>query len=187
MKRFLFDCDGTLSNFSDAAIHIAKKADVDSPSEFHDYVITKCLSSRATDAVLSAMTHSVFWRSLDPIKGAVDVVRSIREQGHEVVVVTKTYEKCQFWKTARLDWLAHYFDIEEDDVIFMGEDRHEIKADVFVDDLPVNVNAYKKNNGDAHVFLYNQAYNRNTEINSKINRVEWSGVSKLAFLDVVGT
>src|SRR3972149_11585151 len=63
--------------------------------------------------VMKEIVHNLdsqeFWRTLPYIKGAFKGVNYLREQGHQLIWVSKPREKCIGWVDARRDWLSIRF------------------------------------------------------------------------------
>lgn len=94
-----------------------------------------------------------FWESLEPVPGAKEGVARLREDGHEVVVVTSPWEACRGWEYIRRGALARHFQVGARDVVVT--DRKElVTGDAFLDDKPEHVRAWMKRHpqGTARLF-----------------------------------
>lgn len=98
-----------------------------------------------------------FFEALQPIPGAIESLRLLKEYGHEVIIVSapctplSAAEKLQWCK----DWLPF---IGKKDVVITGA-KHIFKADVLIDDSPFNIVKFKAENPSA--IALSIAYNHN--------------------------
>lgn len=81
--------------------------------------------------------NNYFYESLEPIQGAVDQIQRIVNDGHKVKFVSAAdYSIVQ----SRLDFVKTYFPyLDVNDSLILTRDKHNMWADVVVDDYPKNL------------------------------------------------
>ena len=121
----------------------------------HLYVKPECRKK-----LYSYFTPELF-RTLNPIPGAIPTIRKWKEQGHEVVFVTATPWGCA---DAKYDWAREHFPFMTNHEIIMAHKKYLVHGDVFIDDSPGNITAYRSHHGkNAKIFTIAYPYNQAVE------------------------
>ena len=80
---------------------------------------------------------ALVWSSLPVVAGSQGVLHDLHSAGHEVVFVTSRHENARLstnlWITKRFGWIDPG---ELGRVHFPGKNKHEVKADLYLDDNP---------------------------------------------------
>lgn len=89
------------------------------------------------------ISDPTFFRSLDPIEGALDGLKAVRDAGHELVVVTTISDDVTGSYDAKLDWLkAHlpWFDVHTSFVT--AKRKSLVRGDLLLDDNVKNLRKF---------------------------------------------
>lgn len=98
---------------------------------------------------------SSIFRFLDPYPGAVDALRALNRDGHDVVILTT---KPDWAVHDTLEWLAdHRIPTRE---IHILEDKHRIDCDVYLDDSPHVLPALIANRPERTVCRFVRSWNQ---------------------------
>jgi 5'(3')-deoxyribonucleotidase len=115
--------------------------------------------------------HSVF-RHLEPYDGAVDTLRALNREGHDIVIVTA---KPDWAVHDTLEWLAdHRIPTREIHVI---EDKWEVDCDVYLDDSPHMVPDLVKHRADRVVCRFVRPWNE--RVDGALDVTDWAGFAEL--------
>lgn len=82
-------------------------------------------------------------RNLKPLDGAVETVNNLKEDGHRIVFVTAVFRPEEN-SNARVQWIMEHFPWATIYDFFIGGPKDLVKGDVFIDDAPHNLEAYRK-------------------------------------------
>lgn len=144
------DLDGTIADWTNTAIGRCKELyDVDIKFEdVKDYkfseVVQKAYEAKhgtRIDEEDNHIYHQVcggdFYLNLPPISGAIEAVKQVKEDGHDIIFVTKPTD----WHRSsdhKVKWLAKHFSDIEYEVLMVSkmEGKHLVNVHVIVDDDP---------------------------------------------------
>ena len=162
----LLDVDGVLADFRGRAAMDAEKLGFKLSS---GYDLHYGLPEGAR-ASLRAMVGEPGWcRSIEPYPGAVNAVEQLRDCCN-IYFVTQPWPS-HTWESDRRAWLVAFFPILPYNIISCFE-KSMICGDVFIDDLPTNVRAWRRRQKGA-AFLWHQPHN---ELNgSELDRIGVDG------------
>lgn len=121
----------------------------------------KTLGPMAGPAIRSYMRWPEFYTRLDPVEGAVDGIRSLVDDGHEVRIVSSVpisagiayHGKCQ-WLRDHMPW----FDLKN---FFAVHKKDEVMGDILLDDGPHNIEAFK--NTGRYAVVFDTPHNQNCQ------------------------
>jgi len=149
MAVIAIDMDGTIADFTTHSFKRVKEVfDIDMSMEDAKIPHTaKLVWDRMTDSqktyyadereIYNDILYPGFFYDLEPFKGAVDAVKEIVKEGHEVYFLTKILE----WErtpTEKAAWLKKYFHDIEYKIIMVDsvKAKHIVDADIIIDDDP---------------------------------------------------
>ena len=160
----LVDCDGVLCDFSRK---VAEVAGIEQ-SAITQWDFAKCMTEAQAERVYDALFDPATWMSMHPTPWAKELIAWLEESHYRVVVVTSpwwmnTETHCMGWSETRLIWLTMKLGIPAQDVI-MTKDKSLIEGDVFIDDRPSNVEAWKKERVLPQAWLWDAPYNRDSDL-----------------------
>lgn len=120
------------------------------------------------------------WADANPVPGALDGVRQLADDGHELVIITS---KAVGWEWVAYHWLAlHNVPARE---VHVTSDKASVPVcDIYLDDGPHNLKAYSEAHPEAWVVRYRQPWN--FEIPSCWNDTVQSWPEFLALVDELG-
>lgn len=117
------------------------------------------------EQIMSILHVPDFFYKAPPIAGAIYAMRQLVTLGHHVQIVTAVPTISWFNDSVRKQkrqWLYKQMPfIQDEDIIFAeAEDKHEVKADVFIDDRPDTLMRYASAHPAALVCGIEYPYNR---------------------------
>lgn len=142
------DMDGVLVDFVGGVlpriqqlwgIHVNYE-DIPSP-RIEDAINDRLVHPVSNKALCTALFQPGFFASLFPRTGAVDALRQLLRQGHELVIVTKVKLQAGHVVHEKAEWLANHLQGLEYSTIVVdsGCTKNLIDMDVLVDDDPHNL------------------------------------------------
>lgn len=142
--RIALDVDGVLANFIAGALGVVEEVTgrryAEADVTLWDYTKALNLSPTEGGAVKAAIgARRGFAESLEPYPEALQGVRRLREWG-DVFCVTSPWESNPWWRAEREAWCLQHFGIG---AVHHAHDKTGYEADIFVDDKPAHVSAWK--------------------------------------------
>ncbi len=180
MKRVVMDADGVCVDFTSQVLNMLatcgfKRRD---PTEITMWDFLKeLLRPDERMAVHHQLRHPDWWSDLEPMPGAQEAVRLLREAGHEVVFATAPWDSCSGWDVARRMNLAVLFGAKSSDVVITAR-KELVAGDAIVDDKPANVVAWGREHRHGYAFLYAGTHNTSSDWPRRISWPE-KGVHEL--------
>lgn len=156
----LVDMDDCIENLSFAWLkYLNSKYDLNVPYEsLNQWDVSKAFPTLTRDQVYSPLLGNDLWDLVEPIDGAVESLLKLKEDGHEVLIVTaSTYHSLK----VKMDKvLFRYFPFLSWDDVIVTSRKQLIAGDVLVDDGIHNFygGSYKKILMNA---IHNQGLNEN--------------------------
>jgi 5'-nucleotidase len=113
--------------------------------------------SKGGKKVYDILGEEGFFRRLEPIPGAL-VAAELLAGSHDVHVVTA----CEFPFAAKekVEWFHEHLPFLGKRRLWIGHEKHMLKADVIVDDGPHNAVAYRAAHPDALIMTIGYGYNK---------------------------
>jgi len=180
VAKVLFDCDGVLLGLTPHLLSWLRNGIKE--EELTEWDFFAAFTPEDKRRARQLMSSSWFWKTAQPIEGAVLGVQLLREAGHHVKVVTSPWRGCRTWGADRYDWLEKHFGIHPDQVSICHE-KWDVSGDVFIDDKPVHVEDWVAAHPDKLAFLFRRPCNKRA--NRALPRFTWDKVdSLLELLDV---
>lgn len=121
-------------------------------TELTSYSFADCLSKEDANAIIALFKEKKLWNSLSPIAGAVNGLKALIKQGHQIYLATATDPINFAWK---VEWMKKNFSFINADNIIRIMDKSLIKADVIIDDHLDNLV-----NNTAHRICLDYPWNR---------------------------
>lgn len=176
----LLDCDGVLTDFTEAALELIKQETGRSytAAEIPRWDIFESLGYPELWTLFTKKASEIgYCRDLKVCDRALDGVQNLREK-YDVVVVTAPVDALP-WMYERAHWLEDNFDISRKKVIFAHEKQH-VCGDVLVDDKPDNVIQWFEAHPQGLAVLWSHPYNQNVSLPSGIVRTsDWNELISL--------
>lgn len=98
-----------------------------------------------------------FFTKLRPMGGAVDALKHLQEDGHEIVICTAN---CTAHSAAeKVHWLKEHFPFLDQKNLFIGHRKHMMVGDVLIDDGLHNAVAFRQSHPGALVVTLAYPYN----------------------------
>ena len=123
------------------------------PSEIKKWEISDYFQSLTQQQVFSVLEMRGFWKTVKPKPSAVQSLKRLIKEGHEVYVCTSTH---YMTSTCKFDeMLGKYFPFITNKHLIITSNKQMIKADVLIDDNPNNLKG-----GDYKGFLMTINHNK---------------------------
>lgn len=150
MAKIAIDMDGTIADFTSLFIKEAgEKFDIQlTYNEVISYDISTFIFNRMTKEqqeeykdnprrIYKELLVDDFFNRIEPLEGAVDAVKEIYKQGHDIVFLTKVIDWDDTPKN-KAKWLNKYFFEIEYDIIMVdsAKSKHIVDVDIIIDDDP---------------------------------------------------
>jgi len=161
MKTVLIDVDGVVANFAEAFVEVVNEVldrnHVESDIITYDFSDSLGLDDYDWQVLDRTLGSIGLAEGLDTYPGAVEGVRSLMGVA-EVYFVTSILKVCSTWTYDRTQWLKKLFgDAVEERIVFTDQ-KQLVQGDIFIDDMPANVNKWAKHNRGVAV-LWEQRHN----------------------------
>lgn len=114
--------------------------------------------SKGGKRVYEILGEEGFFRNLKPIPGAVEAAQELVRRGHELHVVTA----CEFPFAAKekVEWFHETLHFLGKRRLWIGHEKHMLRADAIIDDGPHNAIAYRAAHPDALIMTIGYGYNK---------------------------
>lgn len=110
-------------------------------------------------AIYTILERKGFFRNLKPIPGALEAVQKVLDKGHTVKIVTAAEFPINY--SEKVEWFKEKLPQLKKRDLYMMHEKHEIHADVLIDDGPHNAEAYRKAHPNAKILTIGYPYNEN--------------------------
>lgn len=140
MSLSLVDMDGVLVNFDLGHVDACVRAGY--PARFHGvdrkvWDILDGLEEHEAEKTLKLWHEPNFYRTLEPLAGAVDGVKSLVSAGHDVFICTAPLPRHATCAKEKLEWIEHYLGPRLAERTIITRDKTLVHGDYLVDDKPV--------------------------------------------------
>ena len=120
--------------------------------------------------VRSCVRYPDFYSDLDPVHGAIEGVKQLIDDGHDVCIVSAVPKSGAISFHGKLVWIRKhmpFFDLKN----FVACSRKElVQGDILLDDAPHNCKAFLEKTGKISV-LFSQPWNRNIDSKDYTHRI----------------
>ena len=125
--------------------------------------------------VYDILEHEDFYKSLEPIPGAVEAYRKMIADGHDVIFISSPWESNPMGYQDKANWLYKHFGRSARKNLVLTGDKTLVHADVLVDDKPVITGRVEPR---WWRIVFDQGYNQNTPGPRIMNWTDgsWEGV-----------
>lgn len=123
------------------------------PEDVTDWNMALAFPTLTSDQVYGVLSEDDLWDHVRPMPGAVDAVRRLVEEGHQVYIVTASGYQTLRAKMDRV--LFRYFPFLTWDQVIITTNKHLVQGDVLVDDGPHNLTG-----GSYRKILFDARHNR---------------------------
>jgi 5'(3')-deoxyribonucleotidase len=143
--------------------------------------VISCLPN-SRDFLRSILRYPETYRDLEPVPGAIDGVKKLIDDGHDVVIATATPKFAGISFHGKLEWIRRnmpFFDLDN----FVSIKRKDLlvrQGAVLLDDGPHNLEAWAKSGG--YAVAYDHAWNHREIPGLSARVTDWK-----AFLELIGT
>ena len=148
-----FDYDMVTSDTMESWLSMYNKDfnDALTVNQITSWGIQDFVKPEARDAILEYVNHPEVFENSKPIDGAVKGIKYLKSKGHDIIFVSVNNAE-----NVKEKWLKKYGLIENDNQLFVTENKREIPCDFLVDDKPDNLFEI-----DGIGVLFTQPHNKN--------------------------
>ena len=153
--RILLDMDDVLEELLPAWCDVlnSRYGTSVNPDSITKWDMTENFPSLSAKEIYNPLLEPDFWDCVKPAPGAVDSVKKLQEQGHDVYVVTASHLRTIAPKMERV--LFRHFPTLTWDHVVVTQNKQLLHGDILVDDAPHNLVG-----GMYMGFLYSRPHNR---------------------------
>ena len=151
----LVDMDDVLEQLLDAMIRYnnARYGSCTTLEDVREWDLTKAFPTLTPEQAYSSEFDKSFWKSVKPMPGADEALRTLLARGHEIYVVTASIYQTIPEKLD--DVLFRYFPYIDEAHVIITSRKQMIRGDILVDDGPHNFPG-----GDYYKILFDAPHNR---------------------------
>jgi 5'(3')-deoxyribonucleotidase len=117
------------------------------------------VKQEAREAIIEYVNHPEVFDNAKPIDGAIDSIKYLKSQGHNVIFISVNNVE-----NIKEKWLKRYGLIENDNQLFITENKETVPCDFLVDDKPENLYDI----GGIGI-LFTQSHNKNIDWHPRAN------------------
>ena len=130
--------DDTIENFCEALVYELNRRNGTNvaPEEIDCWDLTSKFPGLTEDEVFAPAFYEDFWETVKPIDGAVEGVKKLMDDGHEVYIVTASHPETIALKTRCV--LKRYFPFVKTRQIVVTSNKSIIRGDILIDDAAQN-------------------------------------------------
>lgn len=180
---FGIDCDEVLARFKTLAFEVLRNISGKTYREddMLDWDFNKFLSKEETNPLWDYINESPsFVNNIKPFEEAQIGLPKLATIG-EIFIVTAPLVKCNDFMQKRNRWLMKNFKIEPSNICYTKR-KEFFGCDIFIDDHPENVIAWRKRNSGIAI-LWEKPYNNislETEFGKIIRTCDWNEVLEIS-------
>ncbi len=127
--------------------------------DVREWDMTAAFPSLQPDDVFTPLYDNSLWESVRPMPYASEILERLKEDGHDIYVVTSAHYKSVEAKLERV--LFRYFPFFDWTHVIIASNKQLIKGDVLIDDAPHNLI-----DGDYYKVLMDAPHNRDFDEHS---------------------
>lgn len=147
-----------------------------------DWDIGNFVPAEHKQALYDIISRPGLYESLKPLPGAIDGLEALRKAGHEVIIVTAG-AKGHNTAAEKLSWCRTHLGLKRQSVI-IAHRKEMVKGDLFIDDSPEKIDAYRAAWPDTPILTIAYPYNARCDFNFRVH--SWQD-TKSAWLGIVRT
>lgn len=161
--RLLVDLDGVVADWGpeyDRQLELAgdDAAGIPRPAEHHSFDLNEGRTKEEKKIIRRVMSAPGFYANLQPIRHAREVLKGVRDQGHEVHFVTSPFISNPTCASDKLNWVAKHFGNSWAARTIITVDKTMVRGDILIDDKP-NITGSERPEW-RHIIFGDYPYNR---------------------------
>ncbi|MBI4855070.1 MAG: 5'-3'-deoxyribonucleotidase [Acidobacteria bacterium] len=173
----LIDQDGPLADFEQGFLNIWQKLFPQETfiplEERKTFYMRQQYPTHLIEKVDSVYSAPGFFRNLEPTKGAIEAIKSLTAQGHDIRICTSPlshYENCVLEK---FEWVEKYFGRDFTKRIILTKDKTMVRGDLLIDDKPEVKGVFTPT--WEHI-LFDYPYNKHVAEKRRLNWDNWQKI-----------
>lgn len=183
VATILFDMDDVVADFAHHLLHLynEKYNDQLTPNDMIDWDMSKFVKKECGMDIFHLMKTPGFFRHLQPIEHAKDVIARLIEKNFNVLFVSDSPKGYSFTDynvnplfvsnpaDDKRDWLAEHFPMVPTSNVILGSMKYYVRGDLLVDDKPDTYLKFRSLGLD--VLLMDRPYNRFISSTNRIHNL----------------
>ena len=177
--QILIDMDGVLADFEQGFLNTYRRLNPDQPyiplEKRNTFYIDHQYQAELGLKVFPIILRPGFYRSLPPIKGAIEAIKKLEASDHEVFICTSPLSKYKNCVLEKYEWVEEHLGFPFTKKIILAKDKTTVRGDILIDDKPEITGVMKP---VWEQYIFDQPYNR--EVTDKV-RMGWGDLDKYFF------
>ncbi|MHB8407774.1 MAG: 5' nucleotidase, NT5C type [Acidiferrobacterales bacterium] len=152
--RLLIDMDQVICKWLERILeyyNYDKKTNVQL-EDVKSWNVVDTLGPNSEDFIRSCMRYPELYRDLDPVEGAIEGIKKLQEQGHDVIIATAVPKSAGIAYHGKLEWIRRnmpFFSLNN----FVAIQRKDLlQGDILLDDGAHNIRPFRAAGRRAIVF-----------------------------------
>lgn len=137
--RILVDMDDTIENFCETLVFMLNERFGLSvkPEDVIEWDLKKAFPTLTASDIFAPTNEAEFWKRVKPLPGAVEFLKQIHKDGHDIVIVTASNPESVPLKLNHM--LFRFFPFISRKNVIIASRKDLIRGDVLIDDAPHNL------------------------------------------------
>lgn len=120
----------------------------------------------------SYLRYPNFYQDLEPVPGAIDGMKELIADGHDVLIVTSIPKFAGLAYEGKQQWIRKHMPFFDLDNFLAVRRKDKVEADFLLDDAPHNIEAFRKKPNARGAFVFDRPWNRKIEPGFRCRRVD---------------
>lgn len=182
------DMDGVITDFYSGFINSLQARKIKYKGAL-DWNLTSCIDENISKTekqriVHRIMCHSAFWRTLEPISGAIDSINILlKDKRHTLFITTSPYMSYPGSVSDKISWVRDFIPNFPINNMNFLVNKWLVRGDVLVDDKPKNIYQWK----GKHAICFRQPWNEEVTVKTDKYSYIWKVADWNSLLDLLET
>lgn len=142
--------------------------------DVHEWDLSSSFPTLTREQIYAPLLDDALWERVQPMQYAADVLKQLKEDGHNIFIVTSTAYQTVKAKIEKV--LFRYFPFIKWNDVIIAHNKQMIKGDILIDDAPHNLEG-----GDYMKILMTASHNKSYDAKANgMHRVnDWMEIYEL--------
>lgn len=138
--------------------------------------VSEWVKPEARQKIYDYINSDRYFRDLNPIPGSIGTLKSLEGDGHDVFIVTAPSNN-PMSAADKISWVSENLGFDRKKVIVCNQ-KYVCEGDVFIDDTPKKIQAYRESWPDAHILTIAYPYNEEAYFDVDLAAESWKRPKK---------